>query len=61
MLGEVDDRFRLDILKDRGKRFIIHRIANAREAALKDPDGLALSRALAFRGDALDVAVRAAE
>ena len=39
----------------------IHRIANAREAALKDPDGLALSRALAFRGDALDVAVRAAE
>jgi len=37
------------------------RIARAREAALKDPDGKALSQALAFGPDVAEVVVRAAE
>jgi indolepyruvate ferredoxin oxidoreductase beta subunit len=37
------------------------RVARAREAALKDPDGKALSQALAFGPDVAEVVVRAAE
>lgn len=37
------------------------RVARAREAALKDPDGKALSQALAFSPDVSDVVIRAAE
>ena len=37
------------------------RVARAREAALKDPEGKALTQALAFGPDVAEVVVRAAE